>query len=428
MSSLKEKLKSLPSKPGVYLFKDKHGAILYVGKAKSLRKRVSSYFSKSPDIKTGILLERLYDIDYVVAGSEMDALILEDELVKKYKPRFNVSLRDDKAYPYLKLTVHEEWPRLFLVRRKEKDGALYFGRFQGRMVREVIRLVKKLFPIRWCRESPLRMREQPCLYYRIGSCAGPCIRRISRSDYMALVQGIVLLLEGKMGKALEKLRREMEKASDRQDYERAAYLRDRIRILDKMMEGKDLKKAPSPRRLFEIGELKKRLELSKLPMRIEAFDISNIQGTNIVGAMVAFYGGLPLKNDYRRFKIKSLEKKPNDVAAIYEIVKRRYSGTLSKKMPLPDLVVVDGGIAQVNSGQRGLAESRQKKLPIIGLAKPACRSGRRQEKIYFPQRKKPLSFPGSSSALKLLQRVRDEAHRFALAYHRERRAKSLFAT
>jgi excinuclease ABC subunit C len=420
MSSLKEKLKALPSKPGVYLFKDRSGVIIYVGKAKSLRKRVSSYFSKSPDIKTGILLERLYDIDYVVAGSEMDALILEDELIKKYKPRFNISLRDDKAYPYLKLTVQEKWPRLFLARRKEKDGALYFGRFEGRMVREVIRLVKKLFPIRWCKESPLRLRQQPCLYYRIGSCSAPCIGKISQTEYLALVQGIVLLLEGKMGKAFEKLRGEMEKASAKQDYERAAYLRDRIKILHKMMEEKDLRKAPAPRRLSEIEELKNRLKLKKPPMRIEAFDISNIRGANIVGAMVTFYGGLPLKNDYRKFKIRSIEKRPNDVAAIYEVIRRRYAGALSKKMPLPDLVLVDGGIGQVNSGARGLADARHPQLPIIGLAK-------REEKIYVPQGKKPLALAKTSVALQLLQRIRDEAHRFAIAYHRAKRAKSLFA-
>ena len=418
MSSLKEKLSSLPNKPGAYLFKDKNGVILYIGKAKSLRKRVSSYFTKPPDIKTGILLERLYDIDYVVAGSELDALILEDELIKKYKPRYNISLRDDKAYPFLKLTVNEEWPRLFLARRKERDGALYFGRYQGSMVRAVVRLVKKIFPIRWCKESPLRMREQPCLYYRIGSCSGPCIRKISREDYLELVQGIISLLEGKMEQALDKLKEEMKKAAKKQDFERAAYLRDRIKILQKMMEEKELAKAPSPRRLSEIGELKKELKLKKDPMRIEAFDISNIQGSNIVGVMVAYYGGVPLKSDYRRFKIKSLEKKPNDVGAIYEIVKRRYSGTLSGKLLLPDLVLVDGGIAQVNSAAKALSESNHK-LSIVGLAK-------QKEKIYFARKEKPLTLPRTSAALQLLQRIRDEAHRFAITYHRQKRKKAFY--
>jgi excinuclease ABC subunit C len=421
MSSFKDKLKSLPAKPGVYLFRDRHGVILYVGKAKSLRKRVASYFTKSQDIKTSILLHRLHDIDYVITGSELDALILEDELIKKYKPRYNIAWRDDKSYPLLKLTVNEKWPRLFLVRRDAKDGALYFGRFQGGMVREAVRLVKKLFPIRWCKESPLKMRQQPCLYYRIGSCSGPCVGKISHEGYLALVQAIISLLEGKMDKALDTLRQEMGKASAGQEYERAAYLRDRIKILQKMVEGKELTRTPAPRRLVEVEELKKKLGLPKDPMRIEAFDVSNIRGTNIVGSMVTFFGGLPLKNDYRKFKIRSLTKKPNDVAAIYEVVKRRYTGMLAKKLPLPDLIMVDGGIAQVNSGKAALLLAKIKAIPIIGLAK-------REEEIFFPQAKKPLSLAKGSAALKLLQRIRDEAHRFAITYHRAKRSKSLFAS
>ncbi|MDD5382681.1 MAG: excinuclease ABC subunit UvrC [Candidatus Margulisbacteria bacterium] len=419
MSSLKDKLKALPNKPGVYLFKDRKGEILYVGKAKSLRKRVTSYFSKQPEIKTSILIDRLYDIDFIVTGSELDALILEDELVKKYRPRYNISLKDDKAYPFLKLTVDEEWPRLFLTRRKEKDGALYFGRYQGGMVREVIRLVKKLFPIRWCKESPLRKREQPCLYYRVGSCCGPCIGRISRQDYLALVNGIIALLEGKMAEALARLQEEMQKAAKNQNFEQAAYLRDRIKLLQKMIEGKELVRTPAPRVLSGINELKRELNLQAEPMRIEAFDISNIQGSNIVGSMVAFYGGLPLKSDYRMFKVRSVERKPNDVAAIYEVVRRRYTKTLARKLPLPDLVLVDGGPAQVNSGANALAEAKLGKMPIIGLAK-------REEEIFIHKKRKPLLLPRNSPALQLLQRMRDEAHRFAVSYHRRRREKTLY--
>ncbi|MBU1026617.1 MAG: excinuclease ABC subunit UvrC [Candidatus Margulisbacteria bacterium] len=418
MTSLKEKLKNLPNKPGVYLFKDRSGSIIYVGKAKSLRKRVASYFTKTQDIKASILLERLKDIDYILAGSEMDALLLEDELIKKYRPRYNIALRDDKTYPYLKLTINEKWPRLFLARKKEKDKALYFGRFQGSMVREVIRLVKKLFPIRWCKESPLRSRQQPCLYYRIGSCAGPCVNKIAREDYMKLVEGIVSLLEGKMDIALAKLEQEMKRASANQEFERAAILRDRIRILQKMIEGKELLSAPAPRLLTEVNELKTALKLKKPPMRIECFDVSNIQGSNIVASMVSFYGGVPLRNDYRKFKIRSVEKKPNDTAAIFEVVKRRYTKTLMKRMPLPDLVMVDGGVAQVNSALKALNGSAAAGLPLIGLAK-------REETICLPG-SKTLSLPRNSSALKLLQRIRDEAHRFAVAYHRQKRQKAAF--
>jgi excinuclease ABC subunit C len=346
-------------------------------------------------------------------------LLLEDELVKKYRPRYNVALRDDKAYPLLKLTVNEEWPRLFLARRKEKDGALYFGRYQGRMVREVIRLVKKLFPIRWCKESPLKIRQQPCLYYRIGSCSGPCIGKINREQYLSLVDAIKDLLEGKMERSISKLKAEMEKASEELNFERAAYLRDRTKTLERMMEGADINKAPAPRLLSEITELKKELKLPKDPMRIEAFDISNISGRNVVGSMVVFLGGVPLKNEYRKFKVRSVEEKPNDVAAIYEVVKRRYTGSLKKELVLPDLILVDGGLSQVNAALKALEGTRLETLPLIGLAK-------RNEEIYFPKKSKPLSLPKSSAALKLLQRVRDEAHRFAIAYHRAKRAKSLF--
>ncbi len=436
MTTLKEKLKNLPlyqpvhqavqgqpvrglpNKPGVYLFKDRTGSIIYVGKAKSLRKRVTSYFTKTQDIKTSILLERLKDIDYILAGSEMDALLLEDELIKKYKPRYNIALRDDKSYPYLKVTINEKWPRLFLTRKKDKDKALYFGRFQGGMVREVLRLVKKIFAIRWCKESPLKMRQQPCLYYRIGSCSGPCVNKISREDYLKLVEGIISLLEGKMDKALAKLKGEMQRASANQEYERAAMLRDRIKILQKMIEGKELSSVPAPRLLTEVNELKKVLKLKKVPMRIECFDVSNIRGSNIVASMVTFYGGVPLKNDYRKFNIRSVEKKPNDVAAIFEVVKRRYTKTLMKKLPLPDLIMVDGGIPQVNSALKALKDSPASALPLIGLAK-------REETICLPG-SKTISLSKRSSALNLLQRIRDEAHRFAITYHRQKRQKASF--
>ncbi|MFH1826495.1 MAG: excinuclease ABC subunit UvrC [bacterium] len=415
MSSPQEKLKRLPNKPGVYLFKDKSGAVIYVGKAKSLRKRVGSYFKRQTDIKTTILISRLADIDYILAGSELDALILENQLIKQYKPRYNIALRDDKSYPYLKLTINETWPRLFLTRRRQKDGALYFGRFQGGMVREIIKLVKKLFPIRWCVETPMRLRQQDCLYSRIGVCSAPCIGSISKVKYRGLVRGIVLLLEGRFNKAIKQLEKEMSQASKEQDYERAAELRDRVNILNKLSETIILRREPAPRQFQAIAELQGALKLKNPPMRIEAFDISNIQGSNIVGAMVAFLGGSPLKSDYRKFKIKSVSHKANDVAAIYEIVNRRYNGPLAKTLPWPDLVLIDGGLAQVNSARKALA----KEIPIIGLAK-------KEEEIYFPGRFKSLCLPKDSQPLKLLQRIRNEVHRFAIAYHRQKRKKSAF--
>ncbi|MFA5113292.1 MAG: excinuclease ABC subunit UvrC [Candidatus Margulisiibacteriota bacterium] len=421
MSTLREKLAALPLKPGVYLFKDRTGAIIYVGKAKSLRKRVASYFRPHPDIKTSLLVERLYDLDYLTTASELDALILEDELVKKYKPRYNIALKDDKAYPFLKLTVNEEWPRLLMVRRREDDGALYFGRFQGAMVRTVIRLVKKLFPIRWCGESPLKQRERPCLYYHIGACTGPCIGRIDKDNYRTLVEGIALLLKGKMAAAIAKLKREMARAAAEQDFERAGYFRDSIELLEKMAAGKtNLARTPSLRGGQDLIALQRALKLKQAPLRIECFDISNLQGKNTVASLVTFLGGVPLKSDYRRFKVNSVQGKPNDVQAIYEVVKRRYAGSLAKKMALPDLVMVDGGAAQVAFGRRALKEAGVPGLPLIGLAK-------KEEEIYLPEQVKTLKLARRDPALLLLQRVRDEAHRFAVTFHREKRKKTLFA-
>jgi len=409
----KKQKKNLPNKPGVYLFKDKNGVVLYVGKAKNLRKRVASYFSKSQEIKTAILLSKTENIDYIITGSELDALILEEELIKKYKPRYNISLKDDKSYPYIKLTINEEWPRLLMVRKKQKDGALYFGKLRGGMVREVLRLAKRIFPIRWCKETPLRMRKQPCLYYHIGSCTGPCIEKTNKKDYRVLVESIILFLEGKMDKATAKLQQEMQKASDSQDYERAAYLRDRIKTLEKIIEGKKLKKEPAPRKIVEIKELKKVLKLKNDPMRIEVFDISNIQGSHIVASMVVFYGGLPLKNDYRRFQIRGVKGKANDVASIKEVIQRRYSGKLSKQLDLPDLILIDGGKPQLSAAAQGLS----KKIPLISLAK-------KQEEIFTLNQKTSIKLARQSDALKLLQRMRDEAHRFAITYHRLKRRKA----
>ncbi|MFH1387370.1 MAG: excinuclease ABC subunit UvrC [bacterium] len=416
MSSLEEKLKALPGQPGVYLFKDKNGGIIYVGKAKSLKKRVASYFKPHEDVKTTILVSRLRDIDYIITKTELEALILEDELVKKYKPRYNIALKDDKAYPFIKVTVKEKWPRLMLARRKEKDGALYYGRYQGGMVRAIIRLVKKLFPIRWCHESPLVMREQPCLYYHTKNCAAPCVGKISHDNYLSLIDGIKLLLKGKMKEAKGKLEEEMRKAAENQDFERAKYFRDSLKLLAKMMGAKvEIKAKLTPAATSDLQELGKVLKLAKTPQRLECFDISNISGTNIVGSMATFVDGLPLKADYRRFKIRSLPDQ-NDVYAIYEIVKRRYAGSLSKKMSLPDLVVVDGGLAQVNFGRKALIEAGLGRLPIIGLAK-------KEEELYRPGEGRTIKLPKEAKALRLLQRIRDEAHRFAVSFHREKRER-----
>ncbi len=540
MKKLTAKLKHLPDKPGVYIFKGKDGKAIYVGKAKSLKKRIASYFRKPPDSpKTEIMLRALCDFEYIVTSGELEAIMLESNFIKKLRPRYNVILRDDKQYPYIKLTLKEAWPRLFLTRLIVDDKAKYFGPYSGGMVRETLRQIRRLFPIRWCKETPMRQRRQPCMYFYIKRCEGPCVGEVDHKGYMDMCRQIIGLLEGKLDEVVVKIKREMMEASERLDFERARVLRDRLKILEKMAErqavvshdmadrdviafskrgdltsalvfqirggklvGREIfyphktlgategelmtsvlaqyyadaayippevvlqhavdemdvvsrflskrrgtrvrLTAPSKGKKLElikmaednarlllerkilsedkktssaIMELKSKLGLSALPIRIEAFDVSNIQGTDVVGSMVTFVGGAPYKRDYRRFKIRTV-KKPDDVAAIYEIVKRRYSGSLKDELELPDLALIDGGAGQVGAARKALDESGLSRIPVIALAK-------RLEQVYVYGGKTPLKLPKRSTSLHLLQRIRDEAHRFAITYHRLKRRKRM---
>jgi excinuclease ABC subunit C len=541
MNDLRSTARSFPDKPGVYIFKDSGGVPIYVGKANSLKKRVSSYFSRSQDsVKTLAMLDMSSSIEYIITSSELEALILESNLIKKERPQYNIILKDDKEYPYIKITVGEKWPRLLLVRKIEDDGARYFGPYNSTMVRETLKQLKRLFPIRWCKESPLKMRKQPCMYFHIRRCMGPCVGGVDEKEYRLMVDEIVAMLEGRLGDVVEKIRTEMAEASKSLDYERAARLRDKVRSTEKMLKGQAVlsidmkdrdviafetsgsfmcallflvrdgkligkevfypKLAPgsleeeilvsilkqyysdaayippevlvqkeigekgllekflskkkgsrvrisAPRsgeklKLVELAsenakelldrrivqwddrasealtELKKKLKLSALPIRIEAFDISNIQGSDIVGSMVAFVGGHPHKSDYRKFNVRSVVGKPDDVAAMYEVVKRRYSGQLKDLLARPDLILIDGGVGQVRAAKRALDESGMSDAPLIGLAK-------KEEKVHVAGLKGYKDFKLDSPSLKLLIRVRDEAHRFAVAFHRAKRSKRM---
>ncbi|MBU0573469.1 MAG: excinuclease ABC subunit UvrC [Candidatus Margulisbacteria bacterium] len=409
-------MQKFPDQPGVYFFKDKAGEIIYIGKAKSLKRRIASYFNRPADSpKLQALLDHLHSIEFICTATELEALLLENRLIKKHQPKYNIMLRDDKNYPYIKLTMQEEWPRLLMVRQKLDDGALYFGRYDAGGIKETIRLIKKFFPIRWCKSSPMRTREQPCLQYHIKHCLGPCIGKISQQEYRNLCKAIASLLSGRMSDVTEALKKEMDAAAGAHKYELAAKLRDQINKLERVTRTRP---RWVPRRIVRqaqnsLLELKDTLHLPKIPFRVEAFDVSNIQGEDCVASMVVFENGEPKKKDYRRFKIRGTEG-PNDAAAINEVVKRRYTKTLKDKLPLPDLILIDGGKPQVNAAKRALPHD----IPIFGLAK-------KEELLFAPHKSRPIRLPLESPALLLLRAARDEAHRFAITYHRAKRKKSL---
>ncbi|MCS6831703.1 MAG: excinuclease ABC subunit UvrC [Armatimonadota bacterium] len=545
--TLGEKLQTLPNLPGVYLFKDAQGTVLYVGKAVSLRPRVRSYFHKSAEhsIKTRRLVEKIDDVEWIVTDTELEALVLECNLIKRYRPPYNIRLRDDKQYPFLCLTTSEPFPRLVLTRRAKNDGNRYFGPYSGsRPVYQTIHLLNRLFPLVTCGEAftgePVR---KPCLYYHLGRCPAPCAGLADKERYRETVREVEMFLNGKHEKLLKELHRRMEEAAEHLEFERAASLRDQIRAVEQVMSqqkvvstdmvdqdvlayaadeqralvqmffirggkligqqhffldgasGEDQRAAlqeflkqyydqaqdvpgeillPAPVEEAQIieqwlrqkkgkrvqlvapqrGSKKKLLEMALTnadlaleqarqqwlqkkaqqdavllalqdalgletpPRRIEAYDISNLQGAAPVGVMVVLKEGKPSKRDYRRFGIKYLPETPNDFAMMREVVTRRLQEAKKgnpKFTELPHLMLIDGGKGQLNAALEAMREAGLQ-VPAIGLAK-------RFEEIYLPGRSEPLILPKDSPALHLLQAVRDEAHRFAVEYHRKVRIK-----
>ena len=529
MDILQEKLKTLPASPGVYLMKDSRGKIIYVGKAVILKNRVRQYFqsNKNHGAKVKAMVAKVADFETIITASEVEALILECNLIKKYRPRYNISLKDDKSYPYLKLTA-EEFPRIVLTRRIIHDGSRYFGPYtSGLAVKETLQLLKKIFPLRTCRT----FAKRPCLEFHIKRCLAPCANKISREDYMRFVNAAEKFLEGRTAQVERELSNQMTEAAEALNFEQAARLRDILSAIRKVTEkqkivtdtgdvdaiglarldgetcaqiffvrdGKvtgresfllsgaadesdaqavtefikqyysraqisaaeillpttladdELKilsewlgaKLIEPKRgvkrsLVEMAiqnaekflaeesarrqiknaqtvgaveELKKFLNLPKLPRRMECFDISHIQGAETVASMVVFENGSPDKKSYRRYKIRSTEGKPDDFLSMREVTTRRYSSAEN----LPDLIVIDGGQGQLNSALeiiRGAGHS----VPVVGLAKQF-------ELIFVEGSPIPIELPRDSQALKLMQRIRDEAHRFAITYHRKLRRK-----
>ena len=545
MSSVKELEKSLdaiPTSPGVYIMKSKTGEVIYVGKAKDLRARVRAYF-RDGDSRYSVkfLMERAADIDFIVTNNEKEALLLENTLIKQHKPRYNVRLKDDKTYVSLRLDPRDDFPRVTIVRRYKRDGALYFGPYSSAAaVRETLRTIHEIFPIRRCSDLEFRNRTRPCLNHQIGRCTGPCCSLISEEEYNKLIDEVVMFLKGRNADLAGELKRRMEEAAESLDFEKAARLRDRLRSIEQTLEqqqavsasaidqdvfgthceGSDIQiqvlyiregkladsgsysfrlrrmtvpelfssfikqfysaerfvpkeilvpveiedaelfeevltdqrgqkvtircpKRGAKLRLIEMASrnaersmearraaaqrgtsalvmLEKKLKLPEVPSRIECVDISNIGGTDAVGSLVVFEEGKPNKSRYRRYRIKSVSG-ADDYAMMEEVLTRRYKRAL-KENDLPDLLVVDGGKGQLNVALDVLRRLGVVGLNVAGLAKPARANER--DKVFLPGRKNPVTFAASSPALHLLQRIRDEAHRFAVAYHRKLRKKS----
>ena len=551
---IEEKLKLLPDKPGVYLMHDEDGEIIYVGKASSLKNRVRSYFRNSHEDmpKVQAMVSKIADLEWIITDSEIEALILESNLIKKHRPKYNIRLVDDKHYPYLKLTVNEKYPRIVITRSMQKDGARYFGPYTSSgAMNETLRLLRKIFPLRTCTNETLARQTRPCLNAHIKRCLAPCTNQVDPKVYQDMVREVILFLEGKQEDLVKTLEEKMNQAAENMEFERAAELRDQLNAVHQVMakqkiisadmsnqdviamargqgeccvqifyirEGKLLgrdhyflqgtdemsrsevitafveqyysKASDIPQEILlqeevigqdlleswltgikgkrvylhtpkrgeklklvemvaknalmtleeeeltrqkkqmmtkeAVLELQRELGLEKPPFRIECYDISNIQGTNSVGSMVVFENGEPKTSDYRRFQIKTVEG-PNDFASMQEVLTRRFKRALeenphdksAKFAKLPDLVIIDGGKGQLSAGREAMRRLGVDYIPTFGLAKE-------EELLFTEGRSEPIVLPRNSPSLYLVQRVRDEAHRFAITYHRQLRGKRAY--
>jgi excinuclease ABC subunit C len=407
LDNLKKKISASPDTLGVYLMKDASGELLYVGKAKSLKKRLSTYLGKDLATKTVALMSHVADIDYELCPSESLALLREAALIRQYKPKYNVSLRDDKSFPLVKIT-NDEFPLVFITRKKESDAAFYLGPYtSGSLLREALKIIRRSFPFRSCRRLP----EKACIYYRLRLCPAPCIGKISRSAYAKLMENISLILEGRADNLIKDLSRRMLVFSKEHNFEEAAQLRDQINALSSLGESK-----VTFNRNDELEDLKRFLRLERLPQRIEAFDVSNIFGKEATGSMVSFRRAEPDKDNYRKFRIKKVEA-IDDYKMTAEVVSRRYRRLVEENLPLPDLVLIDGGSGHLSAAQ--------KELDKCGLKIPLAAIAKEEENIYIKGRSAPLKLKSDTPALNLIRRIRDEAHRFAVSYHHVLRRKKI---
>jgi len=541
--SLHEKISRVSSEPGVYLMKNAGGEVIYVGKAANLKKRLASYFTGpgQADMKTGILVKKISTFETILTKTEKEALILESNLIKRYKPRYNVILKDDKRYPSLRLDSNVPYPNLAVVRKIKKDGALYFGPFaSSAAVRQTLKIIGKTFKLRKCKPQDFQSRTRPCLNYQMKTCLAPCCLDVNKERYNEIVREVILFLKGKTPDLVRKIKKEMTAAAKLRDYETAAVLRDKMLALEKTLEKQvavttDFKdrdvlgiagssetslitllfirqgylvgtrhfnfsetmsndaemigtfirqyyeKTPfipteilvpipledtplleellrglkgqkvsilRPKRGEKTGlvkmagqnaenglkdritsmttdmdilvRLRQRLKMGRIPLRIECIDASNIAGTKAVASIVVFEKGKPDKALYRKYKIKTVAEQ-NDYAYMAEVLKRRY-GKGEKSKPHPDLLMVDGGRGQLNIAVSVMKDLKlEEKFEIIGIAKEDEKKGETDDKIYKPGRANPVKLGRAGDLLLFLQRIRDEAHRFAISFHRQRR-------
>lgn len=546
--NLKQTLKLLPSLPGCYIYYNKEGEVIYVGKAKILKRRVLSYFNRKHDsVKVNVLVSQIERLEYIITNTEVEALILESHLIKKYKPRYNVLLKDDKKYPYFLIT-DEDFPRITIVRKKNMnpEKGRYYGPYTDvRAMHATLDFLKKIFPLKQCK-SP-KFKDRPCLYYHIGRCMAPCQNMVTSEEYKTIVKQAELFLSGKQSELMKQLKEQMQKYSESLQFEKAAKLRDSYNDLAKTLEkqkvvyentklnedvislmaddgifaivilmiregrlidkkdfvyeveeddrteffatffkeyystlkleypdkivsneleavgekalyeewleilaqkkvkisygksaqGKELQmladknarvvldnariaKMSKIRDDFnEIGSyLAEKLHLKNFPYRMECYDISHIQGTNTVASMVTFINGVPKKSEYRKFKVKMTEGKPDDFLSMKEVLTRRLSHLGEEKWAKPDLMIIDGGKGQLSSVMEIIEGLGVTGIDVVSLAK-------KHEEVFLPKQSKPVILPRNSSALYLFQRIRDEAHRFAITYHRKLRSKSM---
>jgi len=401
---------NLPEMPGVYIFKDAEGKIIYIGKAKSLKKRVPSYFNRPLNSKTQAMVSKIADIEYRLTPSESQAQLLEATLIKDNQPQYNVDLKDDKSFPLVKIS-NEDFPVVSICRRRKPaadDSDLYFGPYTNvKALRQAIGLIRRIFGFRSCKNMP----QDPCLYYRLKLCPAPCIRKVTPGEYCGIIKNIIMFLTSQYEELIHGLSCKMKKATAQKKFEDAAKIRDQINALSSIGQNHGY-----PAGFDELEDLKNLLKLDKLPERIEAFDISNISGKEACGSMVSFYKGIPDKNNYRRFRIKTVES-INDYKMLAEVVRRRYTRLVEEKLPLPDLVLIDGGRSHLLTANRAV-EKIGIQILVISIAK-------KEENIYTTDRVKPIRLKSDTQALNLIRKIRDEAHRFAIAYHHVLRRKKI---